>query len=57
LEKLGVMARLEELLKKVLSENELDNSFFFEGSEEKALDPKVIIAGKTVPLDRLKYDL
>ncbi|MCP4524265.1 MAG: GTPase ObgE, partial [Candidatus Gracilibacteria bacterium] len=47
LEKLGVMARLEELLKKVLSENELDNSFFFEGSEEKALDPKVIIAGKT----------
>lgn len=57
LEKMGVMNRLEELLKKVLQEDEMNTDFFFEGSEEKWMDPKVIIAGKTVPLDRLKYDL
>jgi hypothetical protein len=51
------MNRLEELLKKVLQEDEMNTDFFFEGSEEKWMDPKVIISGKTVPLDRLKYDL
>lgn len=57
MEKMGVMNRLEELLKKVLVEDERNTDFFFEGSNEWGLDPKVIIAGKTVPLDRLKYDL
>jgi hypothetical protein len=35
LEKMGVMNRLEELLKKVLQEDEMNTDFFFEGSEEK----------------------
>jgi len=35
MEKMGVMNRLEELLKKVLQEDEMNTDFFFEGSEEK----------------------
>lgn len=57
LEKMGIMKRLEELLKKVLTEEELNNDFFFEWSEEKEIRPKVVIAWKEVPLDRLKYNL
>lgn len=57
LEKMGIMKRLEELLKKVLNEEEMNTDFFFEGSEDKEIQPKVVIAGKAVPLDRLKYNL
>jgi GTP-binding protein len=57
LEKMGIMKRLEELLKKVLNEEEMNTDFFFEGSEDKEIQPKVMIVGKSVPLDRLKYNL
>lgn len=57
LEKMGIMKRLEELLKKVLNDEEMNTDFFFEGSEDKEIQPKVVIAWKAVPLDRLKYNL
>ena len=57
LEKMWIMKRLEELLKKVLNEEEMNTDFFFEWSEDKEIQPKVVIAGKAVPLDRLKYNL
>lgn len=57
LEKMWVMKILEEELKKNLEDQELSNEFFFEWSEDKDIQPKVMIAGKAVPLDRLKYNL
>lgn len=57
LEKMGVMKVLEEELKKILESEDLSNEFFFEWSEDKEIQPKVMIAGKAVPLDRLKYNL
>ena len=57
LEKMWVMKILEEELKKNLEDQELSNEFFFEWSENKDIQPKVMIAGKAVPLDRLKYNL
>jgi hypothetical protein len=35
----------------------MNTDFFFEGSEDKEIQPKVVIAWKAVPLDRLKYNL
>jgi len=57
LEKMWVMKRLEAELKKILETEEISNEFFFEWSEDKDIQPKVYIAGKWVPLDRLKYNL
>lgn len=57
LEKQWIMKELEPQLAEVLKNEERDNSFFFVGSEEEAVDPKIIIAWKSIPLDKLKYDL
>ncbi|QFR39701.1 GTPase ObgE [Candidatus Gracilibacteria bacterium 28_42_T64] len=57
LEKLMVMKDLEQQLAQKLEKEDLDNSFFFEGSEEKEIKPKIVIAGKEIPLDRLKYKI
>lgn len=57
LEKMQVMKVLQEKLELILKAEDRDNSFFFEGNDEEMVSPKVMIAGKAVPLDRLKYDL
>ncbi len=57
LEKIGMMKKIEDQLSKVTEDMDIDNSSFFEGSEEETLSPRVQIAGVTIPLDRLKYSL
>jgi hypothetical protein len=57
LDKLWVMKIIEPQLKKYLEETWKDNSFFFEWSDEEAINPKVIIAGKEIALDKLRYNL
>ena len=67
LERFWVMKIIEPILKKQLKETWMDNSFFFETEEteennskieqSKILNPKVIIAGKEISLDKLKYNL
>ena len=61
LDKLWVMRIIEPELKKELEETWNDNSFFFEtpeGEEEgEQINPKVIVAGREIPLDKLKYNL
>jgi len=57
LEKQWIMRELEPQLKEALNKEDKDNSFFFEGNDENAVNPKVIIAGREIPLDKLKYDL
>lgn len=57
LEKLGVMKLIEPELQRLLDETGKDNSFFFEWSEEEAVNPKVRVAGKEIGLDKLKYKL
>jgi Obg family GTPase CgtA-like protein len=57
LDKMGIMKQLEPKLKEALVKEDKDNSFFFEGNDEDAVNPKIIISGKEIPLDKLKYDL
>lgn len=56
LEKMMVIRDVEKLLKKEV-EDGVDNSFFFEGNEEDTFAPMILIAGREIPLDRLRYNL
>jgi hypothetical protein len=56
LEKMWVIREIEKYLEN--SEENLDNSFFFEWSEtEDDFSPKVEIAGQSIPLDKLRYNI
>jgi len=57
LDRFGVIREIEKKLSKILEEEDKDNSFFFEGSSEDNISPKIRIAGKEVPLEKLKYKL
>ena len=57
LEKMMVIRDIEKQLEKVLKDEKIDNSFFFEGSEEKNISPRVEVAGKVIDLNKLKYNL
>ncbi|MCD5385175.1 GTPase ObgE [Candidatus Gracilibacteria bacterium] len=58
LDKLGVMRIIEPELKKQLELRGMDNSFFFEGNEDSEnFSPIVKIAGKDIPLYKLRYNL
>ncbi len=57
LDKMWVIKNIEEKLKEVMEEEEIDNSFFFEWSEEKSINPRVEISWKVIDLNKLKYNL
>ena len=57
LDRFWVIREIEKKLSKILDEEQRDNSFFFEGSEEENISPKIRIAGREVPLEKLKYKL
>lgn len=57
LEKQWIMREIQPKLAEILANTDKDNSFFFEWSEEEEIQPKIIIAWKSIPLDKLKYDL
>jgi len=57
MDKLNVIKDIEEQLAKILEEEKIDNSFFFEWSEEDDINPRVEIAGKIINLNKLKYSL
>jgi len=61
LDRLWVMRIVEPELKKILEETGQDNSFFFEAKEweeeVEAVTPKVIVAGRSIALDKLRYNL
>jgi hypothetical protein len=57
LEKMWVMKTIEKELEKINKQEKLDNSAFFEWNDDEMFSPKVIIAGKEIPLDNLKYNL
>jgi hypothetical protein len=40
-----------------MQEEKLDNTTFFEWSEDSDFEPKIVIANREIPLDRLKYKL
>jgi hypothetical protein len=52
-----VIRDIEKELETIMKEEKLDNSFFFEWSEDQNLTPRVKIAGKVIGLNRLKYNL
>lgn len=43
LDKMGVIREVEKKLAKILEEEQRDNSFFFEGSEEDNISPRILI--------------
>ncbi len=61
LDKLLVLRIIEPELKKILEETGQDNSFFFEAKEweeeTEAITPKVVVAGREIALDKLRYNL
>ncbi len=57
LDKLWVIKKIEKELKTVLKEEDIDNSFFFEWSEDTWFSPKVIIWEQEILLEKLKFNL
>jgi len=57
LDKLFVIRDIESKLKEILEEEKIDNSFFFEWSEEENITPRVEISWKVINLNKLKYNL
>lgn len=55
LEKMGVMQQLEKKLSEIVGDK--GNDFFFEGTEEEDISPKLKVVDKVIPLDNLKYNL
>jgi len=57
LDKMGVMSEVQKKLASVLDEEWKDNSFFFEGSGEENISPKILVWDQEVPLEKLKFKL
>lgn len=57
LEKIWIMRKIESRLNKISEEEELDNSSFFEWSDDNIVSPKIIIAWREIALDKLRYNL
>ncbi len=57
LEKMWIAQQVEKQLDKVFENEDKNNDFFFEWNDEDSVDPKIIIAWKTIPMDKLRYDL
>lgn len=56
LEKMWIIKNIEKELESITEENKIDNSSFFEWNDDEIFSPKVIIAWKNIPLDRLRYN-
>ena len=56
-EKMWVLRDVEKELKNVLKDEEIDNSFFFEGNDMPDIMPKILIAWQVIPLEKMKYKL
>ncbi len=57
IEKLGILKTVQSELEGIMKDTWKDNSFFFEWNDDETFSPKIIIAWKEIPLDKLKYDL
>jgi len=57
LEKMGVISNVQKKLEKIMKDEGKDNSFFFEGSNEENISPKILVWEAEIPLQKLKYKL
>ncbi len=57
MEKIWLIKTLEAELDAIVKEEGRDNSSFFEWSDEDQIMPKIVIAGREIPLDKLRYNL
>ncbi len=57
LEKQWILKTVQKELDSLMKNNWKDNSFFFEWNDDDNFSPKIIIAWKEIPLDKLKYNL
>gem|GEM_PF-539901 len=57
LEKMGVVKKIERELQKIIEKENIDTSFFFEGSDETDFHPRVKIGKEEIPLEKLKFSL
>lgn len=56
LDKLGVINKVEAKLRKLTEEQDISNEFFFEGNDDVAFSPKILVGDKEIPLEKLKYN-
>lgn len=57
LDKMWIIKNIEKELESITRENKIDNSAFFEWNDWELISPKVIIAWREIPLDKLRYNL
>lgn len=57
IEKQGILKTVQSELENIMEDKWKDNSFFFEWNDDEVFSPKIIIAWKEIPLDKLKYNL
>jgi len=57
LEKLWVTRKIEARLEQVFKEENIDDSFYFEGSESEDISPKLYIWDREINLNKLKYSV
>lgn len=57
LDKLWIIRKVESKLNNILENENIDNSFFFEWSENEWFSPKILIWKREIPLDKLKFNL
>lgn len=57
LDKLWVIKKVEAKLQVILENENLDNSFFFEWSDNNGFSPKILVVNREIPLEKLKYNL
>jgi GTP-binding protein len=57
LDKMWVIREIEKKLAKILESENRDNSFFFVGSDDDNISPRILIWDQVVPLEKLKYKL
>lgn len=57
LDKIGAIKKIQSQLDKVLKENEVNTDYYFEGNEDKEVEPKVIIWDREISLAKLMYNL
>lgn len=57
MDKLWVIKKIESKLNKIMEEENIDNDFFFEWWRDNDFNPKVLVADKEIPLEKLKYNL
>lgn len=57
LDKLWVIKKIESKLRKIMNDEWIDNSFYFEWNDAEEITPRIKIGDKIMNLDKMKYNI